>query len=596
MRLARRPESRTSGASVLPVQGDDESVRRERSRLLWEENERRARRLMEDDPSLSPEAALDAANAPQRLDPRSQAIYDRTLAKMQADPGLGFEEAMQQAQDEYLSQFPSWDAMQQSAWAANNSGGSRPPATSPSPAEARPMSPPPDGGDGFRDEYYAATGAPGFGYREDGTAGPVASMGINDGMDERWTFDPVTGRATPKRPPPPAPPRPRLGRRVPGPVTLDGRDVVQGKEFESEEERAAYHTRGPNGEPSQADKDMRARGFVPVVTPDGVRYQLAADSEVTPEFNWQEETAQQYTERMRDFNIPGGVGRAGRRPDLTDPVPGNPDGVTERQRKGYPQGKYVRDTAMSPDGLSVRVLRPSEELKEAGRQSRQWRSLAANAGMSPTEAREFLESGGTVEELQDMGRKNLADRAKEKSRLRGLGGMQARYAGGQPTSASRAEVSWLYDLPEDQRQQALLDRLARFRGATPLDARAMEAKQAARMAAEAVTGMLSGQATLGQATQMQRDKDRRAWRAKAAEANSEAEALEVLKELGLTQAEITETMDEVYGAGWETEANTPRGFWRWLFPPAPSGGEQGPGRGSGGLPYPPGSMPYRYGS
>lgn len=115
---------------------------------------------------------------------------------------------------------------------------------------------------------------------------------------------------------------------VPGPRTLDGKPPTPSRGLNAEEAEA-YNTRKP-GQLSQADRDMAARGLVPVVTPDGVRYMASAATGGPgggPLF-------------------PGGPGRAGDgRPDLTD------KGWIAVERRG-------------PDGRVVMVYEPGPKIRE----------------------------------------------------------------------------------------------------------------------------------------------------------------------------------------------------------------------------------------
>jgi hypothetical protein len=90
------------------------------------------------------------------------------------------------------------------------------------------------------------------------------------------------------------------------------------------EDVEAYDVRPPNGL-SARDRDMALRGFVPVVTPDGVTYMRAAG----------------------DTQTIGGPGRAGSRPDLL---------TKEREDQQWVVSE--RGDYMGPDGKPVSVLVP----------------------------------------------------------------------------------------------------------------------------------------------------------------------------------------------------------------------------------------------
>ena len=125
-----------------------------------------------------------------------------------------------------------------------------------------------------------------------------------------------------------------LGMTAPGPRTLDGRPTAMPKPLMTPEDVEAYDVRKPGGL-SQRDRDMAERGMVPVVTPDGVSYMR-----------------QYVPSRPQNdgYQIPGGPGRAGPRPDLEG----------KRQPEDL-EGKYEPQTMVGPDGNPVQVLRPTAE-------------------------------------------------------------------------------------------------------------------------------------------------------------------------------------------------------------------------------------------
>lgn len=116
---------------------------------------------------------------------------------------------------------------------------------------------------------------------------------------------------------------------VPGPRTLDGKSPTPSRGLTAEEAEA-YNTRKPGGL-SQRDADMMARGYVPVVTPDGVSYQPS------------------YAANNNNYAIPGGPGRPGPRTGLAKP---------------YLDGKYEMDIAVGPDGVPRAVYSPTPEFRE----------------------------------------------------------------------------------------------------------------------------------------------------------------------------------------------------------------------------------------
>lgn len=116
---------------------------------------------------------------------------------------------------------------------------------------------------------------------------------------------------------------------VPGPRTLDGNSPSPSRGLTAEEAEA-YNTRKPGGL-SRRDRDMQARGYVPVVTPDGVSYQPA------------------YVANRNKYAIPGGPGRPGPRTGLAKP---------------YLDGKYEMDIAVGPDGVPRSVYAPTPEFRK----------------------------------------------------------------------------------------------------------------------------------------------------------------------------------------------------------------------------------------
>lgn len=119
------------------------------------------------------------------------------------------------------------------------------------------------------------------------------------------------------------------GMTVPGPRTLDGKPVRAPQPLMTEDDVLAYDAR-QGGQLSQRDKDMMARGYVPVVTPDGVAYQPG------------------YVANKNKYAIPGGPGRPGPRTGLEKP---------------YLDGKYEMDVAVGPDGVPRSVYAPTAQFK-----------------------------------------------------------------------------------------------------------------------------------------------------------------------------------------------------------------------------------------
>jgi hypothetical protein len=121
------------------------------------------------------------------------------------------------------------------------------------------------------------------------------------------------------------------------------------------EDVEAYDVRPDRGL-SQRDRDMAKRGMVPVVTADGVSYALAYQPTEAPTDEDIVSGGRGAVVAGRDgklfrplndgYQIPGGPGRAGPRPDL--------------------EGKYEAKEMVGPDGNPVMVLRPTA--KFAGEQ------------------------------------------------------------------------------------------------------------------------------------------------------------------------------------------------------------------------------------
>ena len=146
-----------------------------------------------------------------------------------------------------------------------------------------------------------------------------------------------------------------LGMTAPGPRTLDGRSPTMPKPLMTPEDVEAYDVR-PNRGLSQRDRDMAQRGMVPVVTADGVSYMLAYQPAEAPTDEDIVSGGRGAVVAGRDgklfrplndgYQIPGGPGRAGPRPEL--------------------EGKYEAKEMVGPDGNPVMVLRPTP--KFAGEQ------------------------------------------------------------------------------------------------------------------------------------------------------------------------------------------------------------------------------------
>jgi hypothetical protein len=211
---------------------------------------------------------------------------------------------------------------------------------------------------GYRDPrqtaYNAETFAEGYGFDDSGNPAHLGKVDIDNtdssaadrqaaraynARDPRGAEVAINDLPHPGRQVQADPPRP-LGMTAPGPRTLDGRPPAPSRPLMTPEEVEAYDIRPPGGL-SQRDRDMALRGFVPVVTPNGVSYMRAAG----------------------DTQTIGGPGRAGSRPDLlTKKKPEQQWAVSEL-------GDY-----MGPDGKPVSVLVPGPQMlakREADLEQRQ---------------------------------------------------------------------------------------------------------------------------------------------------------------------------------------------------------------------------------
>lgn len=258
----------------------------------------------------------------------------------------------------------------------------------------------------------------------------------------------------PRRPAPaPAAPEGGYGRTVPGPRDMSGKPVRPGREFASQEEADAYHTRPvvgtdsagrPRYGQSQADMDMRERGFVAVQTPDGVRYMQAYDGDDGG-----------LPGDGRQPRLPGGYGRAGARPDLAAQM-------TDGEE---PVPVWRQGSRFDPAGNEVYVWEPTDAFREqraAKEKAATHDRLARKAGLSPEEA-----ADKTDDELrQIIARKNDAATADRKAAV--IRRAQAQY---NPMEyLNRPDVS-------DWNRFVMASRmLGRPVGSTPLDVEAAEAK------------------------------------------------------------------------------------------------------------------------
>jgi hypothetical protein len=226
----------------------------------------------------------------------------------------------------------------------------------------------------FETNYNAETGHPEYGYDEAGNAARLGRVDINNrsaaelreaGARRYQHRAPYNAEMEAANHGPGSDyvssteVEPFVDATVPGPRTLDGKSPTPSRGLTAEEAEA-YNTRKP-GQLSQRDADMRARGFVPVVTRDGVRYMLQSDM-----FDGELLAPMDETGNPRR-SPPGGVGRQGSRPDLTE------------SSELYPRGKYETRTELGPDGRDVDVLAPTQDFKDkiAANQKRRSDALAA---------------------------------------------------------------------------------------------------------------------------------------------------------------------------------------------------------------------------
>lgn len=191
----------------------------------------------------------------------------------------------------------------------------------------------------FEANYNTATGHPEYGYDEAGNPARVGRVDI-DNMSEADLLGRGARRYQARAPynaeieaanygpgsdyAPSAEKPSYADMTVPGPRTLDGKSPTPSRGL-SADEAEAYNTRKP-GQLSQRDRDMMARGYVPVVTADGVSYRPG------------------YVSESNKYAVPGGPGRPGPRPELA--------------------GKYEMDVAVGPDGVERDVLVPTAKFRD----------------------------------------------------------------------------------------------------------------------------------------------------------------------------------------------------------------------------------------
>lgn len=302
--------------------------------------------------------------------------------------------------------------------------------------------------------------------------GPYPGAG-RPGYDRTFTPDELAAQREAANPTPPS----AAGYTVPGPRTLDGKPVARPRPLATPEDVEAYNARARDPKsnfplPSQRDRDMAARGMVPVFNPDGtVGYSVAyPDQDLA----------------TGGPKLPGAAGRSGERPDLA--------------AKGWVPGP-----AMGPTG-PVQVYRPGEKAQaryDAQAEDRSRRRMARSAGIASSTA-----SGMTTEALRKAAKDSKDDDAIARNNAWKA---QAMLAGGQPTGGrggSKAITNALMMMPEDQRNSSLRYMLPGGQLAASVDARQLD--MAAELAQKAVVGALagtgSGDLARQQMEQIQRDK------------------------------------------------------------------------------------------
>ena len=220
-----------------------------------------------------------------------------------------------------------------------------------------------------------------------------------------------------------------LGMTAPGPRTLDGRPTAMPKPLMTPEDVEAYDVRKPGGL-SQRDEAMAQRGYVPVVTPDGVSYMLA----YVPS-----------RPQNDGYQIPGMPGMAGPRPDL--------------------EGRYEPKTMVGPDGNPVQVWAPGPAMRE----------------------KKAADLKGRQAAYQDKKKGMDEDREEAKKMWRAT----AMLAGGSQNinSGNRGMYNQLAMMDDANRERALLYMSPAGRLAAEVDAR--NAEMSGRMAQQAMTAFLA---------------------------------------------------------------------------------------------------------
>lgn len=314
----------------------------------------------------------------------------------------------------------------------------------------------------FEDNYNAATGAPA---KPEIAPPPTAPDEVPLTADELrgMGYNPYT---------------------EPGVNMPDGTKAARPRQLMTESEAAAYNTRTPNGpgwyNPSGRDKDMMARGYVPVMNQDGtVSYRLGPGGEVD--------------------GLPGTPGRGGRREDLEAPLM-KADGTPVLDGNGNPVPRFRVDNMSGPLSENNSVYVQSNEARakqDAYRRERQLYRDAEIQGVSPAQL--LAQSPGDYGDLTAGGQRDRigARAANEGARQAAAAKREEAWraqmmlGGGRPTGGiggSKATVNAWLNLPPDQRASAMRYMLPGGQLSATVDA--ANATQAGRMAQQAMVAFL----------------------------------------------------------------------------------------------------------
>lgn len=236
--------------------------------------------------------------------------------------------------------------------------------------------------------------------------GPYPGAG-RPGYDRTFTPAELAAQRGGDEPPAPA------GYTLPGPRGLDGKPSHRGKPLATDEDAAAYKDRQPHPTipgmfmPSQYDRDMQARGYVPYYTASG---EVAYGTEVVEPAPGPVSDAQG---NPLPSQPPGAVGRRGARGDLA-----NSERWTPMMMNG-PNGPvrvYVRSQA-------------GRDADQAGADTRTRSRLSRSAEISSADA-----AGLSLDELRARAR---AARDDDYIARNNAWKAQSMLAGGQPTGGPR---------------------------------------------------------------------------------------------------------------------------------------------------------------